>query len=957
MAEEMTITMPEGDSLHPLDGSTPVVSNELAEPMSEHPNRPPPSFTAPKDPKKKSTAQMNIIKLWIVQLFGLVYKNIDLTLHARVSTICYLIVMPMFSFLVVVLARVITMDAITPNTETGSFGAIPFYDHNNQGDQCFMFPDQTCSFRRALDSVTRETWQEFQYLSYPPSWYPYNMPVTSSDPAIRNLLGYSLANGTSAGVLARLPKAVENGMANGTHVPSFNPTAPAEFDDSIGETLFWIQQKYFEDRSFYDFVSINDTGFTNNGFGGWDVKQLELDTDGTISGLSIDIYYPPQSIFLSPILPQRAFPYQLNLLYMMSLNDSIYAKFPTQAWEDRACLYGFSMCDDNTTVTDYGLDEFAMIDISVNYFQKALVIIEFASAAMAPAFLMMIPLLVADLVYEQSSGILELMVQSGMLPGVYFVSHAIVFSIKYGILLTASAIVLLIASTDYMHPIYVPFILALGPAVFTFAMVISQIIRSPRFIHPVIFTTLAFLFPLMLVINAIFYPDDFSLPWYLHMFLPITVSRFMHAVGWRIIDNTRGFSVLSWAEPWAVITMLAAHTAANVLVYVALKMTIQGRTKRLAVSALYIITHPLHGLLARLTAKSDATVDADYAIVKPDSAADPATGSITAHDHTKIVDDMARLVFPSPEGDRAVCEISDVRQTFRMINGTRVAALRGLSFDILDGEALVLLGANGAGKSTLINILSGLTRPSSGHVHFSSTSTVGLCPQTNVHYSSLSVLSNLRIFGYLKGKYGRSLRESIDSNLDDLDLRVHRKKAAHTLSGGMQRRLGIGMALVGEPALCLLDEPTSGLDIATSMELQETLLDMKQKRTMLITTHSMAEADYLADRIAFLAHGQLAAIGTPSQLKASVECGYVIRVQSGLGLEDVARSFVLETIPDAQHLSTDFGSLLFKAAISDRMPLSQIYERLEDGIAQSGIRDWEISDSSLDDLFDAVGKI
>jgi len=218
-------------------------------------------------------------------------------------------------------------------------------------------------------------------------------------------------------------------------------------------------------------------------------------------------------------------------------------------------------------------------------------------------------------------------------------------------------------------------------------------------------------------------------------------------------------------------------------------------------------------------------------------------------------------------------------------------AVRGITFDVADGEIFGLLGPNGAGKSTLIRMMTTLIPVTAGKAiiagHDVSRDSdavrrlIGVIPQALTSDIDLTVEENLSIYAKLYEVPKATRRRNIDDLLEAVDLTKWRNAQTKTLSGGMRRRLEIARGLVHNPRIFFLDEPTTGLDPVSRVAVWEMLNALKNQRglTMLITTHYMDEADRLCDRIAIVDHGKLVALDTPMALKASVPGNNVVEVQ------------------------------------------------------------------------------
>jgi len=196
-------------------------------------------------------------------------------------------------------------------------------------------------------------------------------------------------------------------------------------------------------------------------------------------------------------------------------------------------------------------------------------------------------------------------------------------------------------------------------------------------------------------------------------------------------------------------------------------------------------------------------------------------------------------------------------------------ALDGVSFSIGKGEIFGLLGHNGAGKSTLINIISLISKPTSGVVSVfgkKDRSLIGLAPQENAVYADLTCLENVVHFARLYGIKNPVIVAAHLLSVLGLDGKAEAR--ARDLSGGMRRRLNLACSMVYNPKLLILDEPTSGLDPIARRALWKTIKDVqKEGITILLTTHYMEEAEYLCDRIAILDSGRLVDVDTPLRLK------------------------------------------------------------------------------------------
>lgn len=214
--------------------------------------------------------------------------------------------------------------------------------------------------------------------------------------------------------------------------------------------------------------------------------------------------------------------------------------------------------------------------------------------------------------------------------------------------------------------------------------------------------------------------------------------------------------------------------------------------------------------------------------------------------------------------------------------------LEYLTLHILSGEIYGLLGPNGAGKTTTINILCNLLRADSGKITINNLpvseatkSLIGVAPQENLLYKSLSCEENLNFFAQIYGLDSKQRRYQVRQCLKAVNLIDRANSPVETLSGGMQRRLNIAVALVHQPTLVILDEPTTGLDIEARYEIWDLILRLKaQGITILLTTHLLDEAERLCERIGILKNGKILAEGSLEELRKLIPAQEVILVKT-----------------------------------------------------------------------------
>src|SRR5438067_4742366 len=225
-----------------------------------------------------------------------------------------------------------------------------------------------------------------------------------------------------------------------------------------------------------------------------------------------------------------------------------------------------------------------------------------------------------------------------------------------------------------------------------------------------------------------------------------------------------------------------------------------------------------------------------------------------------------------------------------------IVAVKDLNLRIEPGEVYGLLGPNGSGKSTTLKIILGLVSPTRGRTEIfgrdsrlvESREAVGFLPENPYFYKYLTGAETLMFFGRLCGLRGSRLRKRIDELLALVGLTNARARRLGTYSKGMLQRIGLAQALVNEPKLVVLDEPTAGVDPAGSREIRDLIVDLKaQGITVLLSSHLLAQAQEMCDRVGILANGMLVCEGRLDELIA-------IENQTELVLENASDTLVAE---------------------------------------------------------------
>ncbi|KAG0379863.1 ATP-binding cassette sub- A member 1 [Mortierella sp. AD032] len=331
-------------------------------------------------------------------------------------------------------------------------------------------------------------------------------------------------------------------------------------------------------------------------------------------------------------------------------------------------------------------------------------------------------------------------------------------------------------------------------------------------------------------------------------------------------------------------------------------------------------------------------------------------------------------------------------RTRRRSNKIENRAVDRLNLTTEPNELFALLGQNGAGKSTTMQMLYGVTTPASGNAFLFNQSiktdmqairsTMGVCPQHDVLFNDLTCWEHLQLYAGIKDLPAEALRAAFDdaatetvkentrerytwirSRLEAVQLWKDRDTMAGRLSGGMKRRLSTIISTIGDPNVLILDEPTTGMDPVHRRHVWTFLAQYKRGRSILLTTHSMEEADALGDKVAIMVSGHLKAIGNTTRLKNKFGNGY--RVELALGhateqfpnipaqkdLEQEMTEATRAIMPESTLLDKSGGVMVFGIPMQAIERMADLTAMLENAQALGRVKQWGIAQTSLEEVF------
>ncbi len=291
-----------------------------------------------------------------------------------------------------------------------------------------------------------------------------------------------------------------------------------------------------------------------------------------------------------------------------------------------------------------------------------------------------------------------------------------------------------------------------------------------------------------------------------------------------------------------------------------------------------------------------------------------------------------------------------------------LTAVKNLSLEVYEGEVFGFLGPNGAGKTTSIHMMCGLLKPDGGQVLVHGKPIaggdgevrrrVGMCPQNIVLWERLTCLEQLTFMAQMYGLEAETARRNSERLLAELELEEKRNQQAHTLSGGMQRRLNIAMALVHDPEIIVLDEPEAGLDPQSRVKVRQYIQSLARKKTVILTTHNMDEAERVVDRVAIIDHGELLVLDTPEKLKQNLGAGDVVEIQVSPDCQSVeaAQAAVTPVLNGDSSVSLDAATHRLQIRMLNAVgKLAGVLEALEGAGLQPG--EVSIHANTLEDVF------
>ncbi|EQC42571.1 hypothetical protein SDRG_00301 [Saprolegnia diclina VS20] len=576
---------------------------------------------------------------------------------------------------------------------------------------------------------------------------------------------------------------------------------------------------------------------------------------------------------------------------------------------------------------------------------------DFFSFVFVVSYVQLVTGLLVALVKEKETRAREMMKVLGVTDGAIVGS----WMLTYGIVVLVVAALQTIASSQLLFPHTSPLLLYLFFALFGFAVVAFGFFMSTFFSRP---RTGAFL---GLVV--------FLLLFLLGQAFSTSASEGAKALGCLAppVAMSFGISALARAEvngggiTWHSAHLLDSHnirfdTALYMLALDTLLLTLVGFYFEKVIPKDYGVpehwTFPLQWLYRSRGVSSSATSRMSARLL--------AQHEPPPHPYVEAVTDDLK----QQERTGDALQIQCLRKAFLGDDKIEKVAVHGLQLTLYKNQITCLLGHNGAGKTTLLSMLTGMLPPTSGDATLlrglslrsdmhAIRQSIGMCPQHDVLYDELSVYEHLAFYGRIKG----CDEAELDQKLRAVGLTEKRHTPSKALSGGMKRKLSLAIAFLGDSQIVFLDEPTSGMDPYSRRHMWETVLSHRQHRIIVLTTHSMDEADILGDRIAILADGELRCAGSSLYLKQTFGAGYNLSLVTTTSdhladLSSLVVSFVSSAALGA-HVGTD---VTYQLPLESAPRFPELFAALDAQRTQLGVESYGISVTTLEQVFLTVAE-
>ncbi|KAI9204485.1 uncharacterized protein BJ171DRAFT_505933 [Polychytrium aggregatum] len=576
----------------------------------------------------------------------------------------------------------------------------------------------------------------------------------------------------------------------------------------------------------------------------------------------------------------------------------------------------------------------------------------------------LLPIFVITLVKEKEDRILVMMKMNGLKVWAYYVSHYITMFVLY----VLSAIMFVAVGTGTKMDVFVNtgkgvlpvLLLVWGNAQIALAFFFSQIFSKSRVALIVVFLLVLCGVIISLVLDRLIGTDP--APLILFIWPPFAFYRGLSDINRASYSTTSPAYSFSMIVPGNEVFNAIMFLLGDSVVYLFLSWYLYNVIPTefgIHKPWHFIFTSPFKHLRRQQRIKNNGGVD-------PKSEQELAVKIAVSPEELQFEDDDVKAEKQRIETEAFPHDspliLKNMRKVYKGRGGLGPKiAVKDVSFAVESGIVFGLLGPNGAGKTTLISILTGLYEASHGTALLAGKNiktetkevygNIGICPQFDILWDDLTVGEHLYFYARLKGVSPSNEREAVQESLRQVALEAFEGRLTKGLSGGEKRRLSIAIALVGNPAVVFLDEPTTGLDPEVRRLIWNIVNKARAGRTIVLTTHSMEEAEALCQRIGIMAKGTLRCLASPIRLKEKYGSGFRIFFNSQAEDSEHARSFIESVLPPGWKRLDSFATNASYEFPPQPGAIANLFKVVETHKAEARILDWGISQTTLEEVF------
>ena len=370
--------------------------------------------------------------------------------------------------------------------------------------------------------------------------------------------------------------------------------------------------------------------------------------------------------------------------------------------------------------------------------------------------------------------------------------------------------------------------------------------------------------------------------------------------------------------------------------------------------------------------KGDEITDEDYKDIKDTkmrSAVEKGYKTVNK-EYGKIINDEHNNIFL--DGLRIV----GASKIYNLSHGKKLKALENIYLEVSRGELLSLLGHNGAGKTTLINALVGNISITSGYAIINRINItdenvetkykrqlIGLCPQHDILWEELTPYEHIELYASIRNYVKTDIKKIVEIKMKEVNLEQVTNDKVSTFSGGMKRRISILLSTVGNPNVVFLDEPSTGLDPVNRRFIWKMIKEIKKKSSVILTSHSMSEAEFLSDRICVIKKGKMQCIGSSLELKNIYGDGYVLTFICEKDQQEKVKNIILGLNKDIKIISDKGGNLIFSAGFDKIGELGWFIKILNQDFSDEKIKELKglvkecgMEQTSIEEIFLKIAK-